>query len=52
MKSHINEMTLQMDFLGSIRCDSKHILTLIIPHIHFVLLFLVENKEFAKVVNI
>lgn len=51
-KSHINEMTVQMDFLGSIKSDSKTILTLIIPDIHFPFLFIVENKNSEKVVNI
>lgn len=51
-KAHINEMTAQMDFLGSAASDSKSILTLIIPDIHFPLLFLVENRNSAKVVEV
>ena len=51
-KSHINEMTVQMDFLGSIKSDSKSILTLIIPEIHFSFLFIVENKSSNKVVEV
>lgn len=51
-KTHLNEMTVQMDFLGSIKTDSKSILTLIIPEIHFVLLFIIENKNSSKVVEI
>ena len=51
-KSHINEFTTQMDFLGAIKSDRKSILTLIIPDIHFVLLFIVENKNSNKVVEI
>ena len=34
-KSHINEMTTQMDFLGSIVSDRCSILVIIIPEIHF-----------------
>lgn len=49
-KSRINEMTVQMDFLGSIKLDSKSILTLIIPELHFVFLYVVENKTSNKVV--
>ena len=51
-KSHLNEMTVQMDFLGSIASDSKTILTLIIPEIHFPLLFIAESKSSQKVVEI
>lgn len=51
-KSRINEMTVQMDFLGSIKSDSKSILTLIIPELHFVFLYLIENKNSNKVVSI
>ena len=51
-KSHINEMTVQMDFLGSIISDSKSILTLIIPDIHFSFLFIVKNKNSNKVVEV
>jgi IS30 family transposase len=41
-----------MDFLGAIKSDRKSILTLIIPDIHFVLLFIVENRNSNKVVEI
>ena len=51
-KTHINEFTTQMDFLGAIKSDRKSILTFIIPDIHFVLLFIVENKNSNKVVEI
>lgn len=51
-KSHINEMTVQMDFLGSIISDSKSILTLIIPDIHFPFLFIIENKNSNKVIEV
>lgn len=50
-KHRINEMTVQMDFLGSIKTDSKSILTLIIPELHFVFLFIIENKNAKKVVD-
>ncbi|MBQ0138048.1 MAG: IS30 family transposase [Kurthia sp.] len=50
-KHRINEMTVQMDFLGSIKTDSKSILTLIIPELHFVFLFTIENKNAKRVVD-
>ena len=50
-KHRINEFTVQMDFLGSIKTDSKSILTLIIPEFHFVFLFIIENKNAKKVVD-
>ena len=52
IKVRTNEMTIQMDFLGSIKSDTKSILTLIIPELHFVFLYIVENKNSAKVVEI
>ncbi len=42
----------QMDFLGSIRTDKKSILTMTIPSLHYVLLFLVESPTGKKVVDI
>ena len=42
----------QMDFLGSIHSDKKSILTLTIPGLHYVLLFLVESPTGQKVVDI
>ena len=42
----------QMDFLGSIRSDKKSILTMTIPSLHYVLLFLVESPTGKKVVDI
>ena len=47
-----NSFTVQMDFLGSVKSDTKSILTLSIVDIHFCLIFLVENKNVEKVVNI
>lgn len=52
MHSHINEMTVQMDFLGSIRTDHKSILVLVIPQLQFPLLFLLEDKNSKKVNDI
>ena len=46
IKTRINEITTQMDFLGSIKSDSKSILVLILPQIHFIFLFIIEKKEF------
>ena len=51
-KSHLNEITTQMDFLGSIKTDKKSLLVLTIPEIHFLFLFLIENKNSTKVVEI
>lgn len=51
-KKHLNEMTAQMDFLGSIKTDKKSLLVLIIPEIHFPFLFLIESKNSNKVVEI
>lgn len=51
-KKHLNEMTAQMDFLGSIKTDKKSLLVLIIPEIHFPFLFLIEYKNSNKVVEI
>ena len=51
-KSHINELGSQMDFLGSIKEDTKSILVIIIPEIHFSILFIVTNKDSNKVVTL
>lgn len=48
-KSHINEMTSQMDFLGSIKTDKKSLLVIIIPDLQFPILRIVENKNSQKV---
>ena len=42
----------QMDFLGSIKTDSKSILTLTIPNLHFVMLFLFNKKDSSKIVTL
>lgn len=47
-----NTFTTQMDFLGSIRADSNSILSLIIVELHFVILFIIENKNSTKVNDI
>ena len=51
-KYRINEITVQMDFLGSIKSDSKSILALLLPELHFVFLFIVEKRNSQKVVEI
>lgn len=51
-RTHINEFTTQMDFLGAIKADSKSILTLIIPDIHFVFLYIIENRNSEKVTKV
>jgi IS30 family transposase len=42
----------QMDFLGKIKTDKKSILTLTIPGLHYVMLFLVEFPNSKKITNI
>lgn len=42
----------QMDFLGSIKSDKKSILTMTIPSLHYVLLFLVESPSGKKVIDV
>lgn len=44
--------SVQMDFLGTIKSDSKSILTLTIPIIHFVMLFLIEKPNSKKIVEL
>lgn len=46
------EYTVQMDFLGTIVSDSKCILTLTIPELHFVIIKLFENPNADKVVSL
>jgi len=45
------EYTVQMDFLGSIISDSKCILTLTIPELHFVIIKLFDYPDADKVVS-
>lgn len=42
----------QMDFLGSIKTDKKSILTLTLPDLHYVLLFLVDTPNSQKVIDL
>lgn len=49
-RSFPGEFSTQMDFLGSIISDSKSILTLTIPDLHFVILKLVDSPNQNKVV--
>ena len=42
----------QMDFLGSIKSDKKSILTMTIPSLHYVLLFLIESPTGQKVIDV
>ena len=51
IKTRINEITTQMDFLGSIKSDSKSILVLILSQIHFIFLFIIEKRNSLKVVD-
>ena len=46
------EYTVQMDFLGTIVTDSKCILTLTIPELHFVIIRLFENPNGDKVISL
>lgn len=41
----------QLDFLGSIKTDSKSILTFILPNLHFSLLDIIKNPDSNKVVK-
>lgn len=50
--NHPGRFHVQMDFLGSIKSDKKSILTLTIPSLHVVLLFLVESPNSQKVFEI
>lgn len=43
---------IQMDFLGAIKSDKKSILTLTIPDLHYVMLFLVDTPTSRKIINI
>ena len=52
IQAHPNVFVVQMDFLGSIKTDSKSILTLILPDLHFVLIFIIEKKNSVKVVEV
>lgn len=47
-----NLLHVQMDFLGKIKSDKKSILTLTIPHIHFVLLIIFDKPNASKIVDL
>lgn len=49
--SHPNEFGWQLDFLGSIKSDSKSIISLIMPDIHFPLIDIITNPDSSKVVR-
>lgn len=50
--NHPGLFHVQMDFLGNIKTDKKSILTLTIPGLHYVMLFLVESPNSKKIVDI
>lgn len=41
----------QLDFLGTIKTDSKNILSFILPEVHFTLLDIITNPNSSKIVN-
>ena len=49
--SHPREYGWQLDFLGSIKTDSKTIITLIMPDLHFPLIDIITNPDSKKVVK-
>ena len=50
--NHPSLFHVQMDFLGKIKTDKKSILTLTIPGLHYVMLFLVESPNSKKIIEI
>jgi len=50
-RDNLNVFIVQMDFLGSIRTDTKSILTLAIPEIHFCFISLIDKKNSSKMVD-
>lgn len=52
IKANLNEMFAQMDFLGKIKSDRCELLVIIINEIHFFLLFLIEEPDSKKVVQV
>jgi transposase, IS30 family len=50
--NHPGLFHVQMDFLGTIKTDKKSILTLTIPGLHYVMLFLVESPNSKKIITI
>ena len=49
--THPNEFGWQLDFLGSIKSDSKSIISLIMPDIHFPLIDIITSPNSSKVVK-
>lgn len=49
--SHPHEYGWQLDFLGSIKSDSKSIISLIMPDLHFPLIDIMSNPDSKKVVK-
>lgn len=49
--THPHEFGWQLDFLGSIKSDSKSIISLIMPDIHFPLIDIMTNPDSKKVVS-
>lgn len=49
--SHPHEYGWQLDFLGSIKSDSKTIISLIMPELHFPLIDIITNPDSNKVVK-
>ena len=41
----------QLDFLGTIKSDSKNILLFILPNVHFTLLDIINNPNSKKVIE-
>ena len=41
----------QLDFLGTIKSDSKNILSFILPNVHFTIIDIIKNPNSQKVVN-
>ena len=41
----------QLDFLGTIKTDSKSILSFILPNVHFTIIYIINNPNSKKVVN-
>lgn len=41
----------QLDFLGAVKTDSKHILSFVLPEVHFTLLAIITNPNSNKVVK-
>ena len=50
--NHPHLFHVQMDFLGSVKTDKKSILTLTIPSLHYVMLFLIESPNSKKIFDI